>query len=223
VEADDRLFLVARAPRPNPEVLPGRARSLVLTGRWAAADALYEGSGAERDSFLVRNPYGGPYERSQRARVDASLEIAGGDFSFRRGIVHARGTRDLGDRVSLELRGLVGLTSGEPPFQRRFALGGAGTLRGYAFKELPGDHVALGTVEVAYRGLSRYPTVRAFYDGGAAFYRGGGHSRYRDDVGLGLEWPGGGRGYLRADLAFALRPLPGRDRARLHALVRVPF
>jgi hypothetical protein len=223
VEADDRLFLVARRPRPNPEVTEGRARSLLFTARWAAADALYEGSGAERDSFLVRNPYGGPYERSQRARVDASLEIAGGDVSFRRGIVHGRGTRDLGDRVSLELRGLVGFTSGEAPPQRRFALGGAGTLRGYAFKEFPGDHLALATAEVAYRGLSRYPTLRAFYDGGAVFYRGGGDSGYKDDVGVGLEWPGGGRGYLRADLALALRPLPGRDRARLHALVRVPF
>jgi hypothetical protein len=223
VEADDRLFLVARRPRPNPPIGDGRLRSLVVTGRWAARDALYASSAAERDSFLVRNPFGGPYERSQRARVDATLEAASGDASFRRGIVHARGTRDLSPRLSLDARGLIGITSGEPPPQRRFALGGAGTLRGYAFKEFGGDHIALGSVELTYQALSRYPTVRAFYDGGLAWYRGGGDSGWKDDAGVGLEWPGGGRGYLRADLAFALRPVPGRDRARLHALVRVPF
>jgi hypothetical protein len=223
VEADDRLFLIARRPRPNPTAAEGRIRSLLLTGRWAAQDALYADSASERDSFLVRNPYGGPYERSQRVRVDLSLEAASGDASFRRGILHLRGGRDLTPRVSLDVRGLLGLTDGEAPPQRRFALGGAGTLRGYALKELTGDHMALGTVELTYHSLSRYPTLRAFYDAGIT-WGDGRDSGLADDAGVGLEWPGGGRGYLRADLAFALRgPVPGRDRARLHALVRVPF
>jgi surface antigen Omp85-like protein len=222
VEAVDRLFLIAREARPNPAVTDGRLRSLVLTGRWAAREALYADSASERDSYLVRNPFGGPYEGTQGARLDTTLEVASGDASFQRGIVHLRGSRELSPRVALDMRGLAGFTSGDPPLQRRFALGGAGTLRGYAYKEFPGDHLALGTVEITYRSLSRYPTVRAFYDGGVAW---GGEpgSGYRDDAGVGLEWPGGGRGYLRADLAFALRPSPGQDRARLHALVRVPF
>jgi hypothetical protein len=222
VEADDRIFLVRREPRPNPPVDEGRIRSLILTGRWAASDALYADSASERDSYLVRNPFGGPYERTQRTRLDATVEAASGDVSFRRAIVHLRGTRDLSPRVALDVRGLAGFTSGDPPPQRRFALGGAGTLRGYALKEFPGDHIALGSVELSYQTLSRLPTLRAFYDAGAAW--GGAPGRgFRHDAGVGLEWPGGGRGYLRADLAFALRPSPGQDRARLHALVRVPF
>jgi hypothetical protein len=42
-------------------------------------------------------------------------------------------------------------------------------------------------------------------------------------VGVGLEWPGGAQGRVRVDGAYALRPPPGQDRARVHASIVLPF
>jgi outer membrane protein assembly factor BamA len=224
VERDDRVFFFRRNPRVNPAIDEGRMHSVVVTARLAGRDELFDGWKDEREAFLVRNPYGSRYERAQRFRLEGTFETTvGGDYSFRRAIGHARGTRDLGTRHSVSARLLLGVTGGTPPLQRRFALGGAGTLRGYAVKEFAGEHMVLGTVEWAYSPLSRFPGIVAFYDGGATFSRGPRDSGWRDDVGIGLEWPGGGRAYVRVDVALPLQRSPGADRARVHASLRLPF
>jgi hypothetical protein len=224
VEKDDHVFLVPRRPRPNPAIDEGRMRSVVVTTRFAGQGELFAGWKEERETFLVRNPYGGRYESAQRFRVDGTFETTvGGDFSFRRAIGHARGTHDLGARHSVSARALVGVTGGTPPLQRRFALGGAGTLRGYSLKEFAGENIVLGTEEWTYSPPSRFPGLVAFYDGGAAFSRGVKDAGWHDDVGIGLAWPGGGRAYLRVDVALPLRRSPGADRARVHGTLRLPF
>jgi surface antigen Omp85-like protein/surface antigen-like variable number repeat protein len=222
----DSVFFFKRTARLNPPVDEGPRNAVLFTARWAAGAPLYATPVAERDSFLMREPYGDRLRRDQTARVDLSFEIGGrtetGSPSYRRFIGHAHARRDLSPVFSIGGRLLLGLGSDLPP-QRQFALGGAGTLRGYGLKTLGGEDVALGTVEGRLRLPERWPELIAFYDGGAAWTRGLAGAGYRDDVGAGLEWPGGGDGRLRIDGAYALRPLPGRRRARVHASIVLPF
>lgn len=226
VVADDSIFFFKRRPRPNPAVSEGERDAVLLTGRWSLGAPLYPSPVAERDSFLVRDPYGDRLGREQSARVDATFEIAGrtaeGGTSYRRFIGQVRGRRDLSTAVSLDGRVLVGLGRDLPP-QRAFALGGAGTLRGYPLKAFVGADAVLATVEGRLRPAARWPDLIAFYDGGAAWARGIEGAGWRDDVGLGIEWPGGGEGHLRIDGALALRPPAGHDRARLYASIVLPF
>ena len=226
VVADDVLFLLKRRPRPNPEVAQGERTSVILSARWAARGALYPSGGAERDSFLVRNPYGDPFSPEQAVRLDATLELAGASAdggSYRRVIGHLRAHRDLSRLFALDGRLLVGASGGDLPPQRLFALGGAGTLRGYGLKRFGGTDAVLGTVEARLRAPARWPDLIAFYDAGTAWTRGTVGPGWRDDVGLGLEWPSGGEARLRIDGAVALRPPRGEDRARVHAAVVLPF
>ena len=222
----DAVFFFKRTARLNPAVDEGPRNAVLFTARWAAGAPLYATPVAERDSFLMREPYGDRLRRDQTARADASFEIGGGTQtgspSYRRFIGHAHARRDLSTVFSIDGRLLLGLGSDLPP-QRQFALGGAGTLRGYALKTFGGEDVALGTVEGRLRLPERWPDLIAFYDGGAAWTRGTEGAGYRDDVGAGLEWPGGGDGRVRVDGAYALRPLPGQRRARVHASIVLPF
>jgi hypothetical protein len=223
---EDAVFFLSRRLRPNAPAGEGDMRSLLLAGRWSARGALYPGERSEQESFFQREPYGGPFTALQRLRADLSLEIAGGglggDFDFNRLLAHVRGARAVTGRHGVRGRALLGLTTGTPPPQRRLALGGHGTLRGYSVKEFTGEHAVLATAEWTYTPPGRWPGVIAFYDGGAAWTDGVPGSGWRDDVGIGLEWPGG-RGWLRVDLGYALRPEPGRDRARVHAVLYLPF
>jgi hypothetical protein len=226
VVAKDSIFFFSRRPRPNPAVEDGLRNAVLLTGQWAVGAPLFRSAAAERDSFLVRDPYGSALDIPQTARVDATMEIGGragpGTTTYRRLIGHLRGKRTVTPTLAFDGRVLFGLGWDLPP-QRRFALGGAGTLRGYALKEFSGQRVVLGTLEARLRPSGRWPDVIGFYDGGAAWTRGRSGAGWRDDVGGGVEWPGGGEGHLRLDIGYALRPPPGQDRTRVYAAVYLPF
>ena len=226
VVTDDTVFFFKRTARPNPEVAEGARDAVLLTARWSAGGPLYPTPVAERDSFLAREPYGDRLHRDQSVRVDTSFELGGrapGDSpSYRRFIGHLRARRDLSPMFAVDGRLLLGLGSDLPP-QRQFALGGLGTLRGYPLKTFGGEDAALGTVEGRLRLPERWPDLIGFYDGGAAWTPSLKGAGYRDDVGVGLEWPGGGDGRLRVDGAFALRPLPGQRRLRAYASIILPF
>ncbi|HUG53856.1 MAG TPA: BamA/TamA family outer membrane protein [Vicinamibacteria bacterium] len=228
VVADDSLFFFffSRRPRPNPEIAPGERDAVLFTARWAARAPLYARAVDERDSFLLHDPYGGAFDPVQGARLTATFEAAGesdaGSAPYQRFIAHARGRRLLTPAFALDGRLLVGVGN-DLPVQRRFALGGTGTLRGYSVKRFAGDRAVLATLEGRYRPPSRWPDLIAFYDGGMAWTSEGGARRWRDDVGLGLEWPGGDDARIRVDGAVALRPPPGDDRARVHAVIVLPF
>jgi hypothetical protein len=226
VVADDSIFFVTRRPRPNPFAADATLRSVVLTGRWSARGTLFPSDGAEKESFLVRDLYGDRFDFAQGTRLDSTLEIAGsglgGEADFRRFIAQVRTAREVRPRLTVAFRLLLGVTGGEAPPERRFALGGQGTLRGYAVKEFAGDRMTLATLEWSYRAPARWPALLAFYDGGVAWTSGRAGAGWRDDAGVGLQWPAD-RGIVRVDLGVALRPEAGRDRARVHALLRLPF
>jgi len=226
VVAKDLIFFFNRRARPNPPVEDGERDAVLLTARWAAGAPLFSSAVAERDSFLVRDPYGEALALPQTARVDTTLEIGGragpDTTTYRRLIGHLRGRRIVTPTLSFDGRVLLGL-GWDLPAQRRFALGGAGTLRGYALKQFAGQRMVLGTLEGRMRPGGRWPDLIGFYDGGAAWTGGLVGAGWRDDVGAGLEWPGGGDGHVRVDLGYALRPPPGQDRARVHAALYLPF
>ena len=211
----------------NPEVAEGRMRSILGVARWAGKSDLFSRWSEERESFLLRNPYGTTFEREQQARVEASLEVAtrglGSDFDFRRFIGQARAARVFSPRQALLLRGLVGVGTGHLPPQRRFSLGGLGTLRGYELKQFDGDHAVLTTAEYWRYPRSPWPGLVFFYDGGTAWDRGRPHPGWKQDVGAGIDWPGGGHGYLRLDVGFPLNREPSNRRAYVTGLIRLPF
>jgi hypothetical protein len=226
VTADNQIVF-SHKRTPNPLVAEGRMRSILGVARWAWKSDLFDGWAEERESFLMRNPYGTTFERRQQARAEASLEVAspglGGDFDFRRFIGQARAARVFSPRRALLLRGLVGVGSGELPPQRRFSLGGLGTLRGYPFKQFTGDHAVLATAEYWFYPPSPWPGLVFFYDGGTAWDRGLPRPGWKNDVGAGIDWPGGGQGYLRLDVGVALDREPGRRRAYVTGFIRFPF
>ena len=227
VVADDSILFFSRRPRPNPEVGEGRMRSLLFTARWSQRAPLFPSWTLERDSFLVRTPYGTPFEHAQGARVEATYEVAadalGGDFSFQRLVGQARASRPVGARQTVTGRVIVGLTRGDPPLQRRMALGGMGTLRGYALKEFEGENALLATAEWMTATRPRLPSLVAFYDGGGAWTDGLGSRGWKSDAGAGLEWRILSRGWARVDVAFPFQRAPGADRARVYGTLRLPF
>jgi hypothetical protein len=226
VTADNQILFSDKRTL-NPPVTEGRMRSILGVARWAWKRDLFSSWPEERESFLLRNPYGTPFERDQQARVEASLEVAspglGGDFDFRRFIGHARAARVFSPRQALLVRGLFGVGSGQLPVQRRFYLGGMGTLRGYSLKRFGGDHVVLTTAEYWLYPRSPWPGLVFFYDGGTAWDRGVPRPGWKQDVGAGIDWPGGGKGYLRLDVGFPLDREPTSRRAYVTGLIRFPF
>jgi outer membrane protein insertion porin family len=226
VNSDGVLFLNT-TPDPNPAIDEGTLRSGIVTLRWANRGDLFGSRRLEREAFLVRNPYDTRMEAGQELRAEASFEWSdpdalGGDFDFNRLIASVRGARDLNPTHALRARLLLGLTSGVVPLQRRFFLGGLGTLRGRERKAFGGDNAALATVEWMVRLPSPLPGLVAFYDGGSAWDEDG-DREWKSDLGAGLEWPAGRGFFLRGDVGFPLQPGPGEPSARFTWRLRLPF
>ena len=214
--------------RPNAAVTDGDMRSLLVTARWAWDDALYADWPTERNSYLVRTLQGDLFQRFQGVRAEATVEIAdadalGGDFTFRRVVGQVRGARRLSTYHTVFGRLLVGHASGTVPRQRRFALGGLGSLRGRETKAFAGgDDVVLLTAEHAFEPAGPWPAVIGFYDGGRVGTDGIG-SGWKNDLGVGLAWPPNGRRLVRFDLGFALNHEADEPSARLTGQILLPF
>jgi outer membrane protein assembly factor BamA len=120
-------------------------------------------------------------------------------------------------------RVLLGLGSDGLPAQRRFALGGMGTLRGRELRQVSGDNMALVTAEYSFEPGSPWPALALFYDGGSAWSSGVTGRGWLSDVGVGLVWPGGGRRLARLDVALPLND-PGSERKlRVTGHLLLPF
>jgi DUF4097 and DUF4098 domain-containing protein YvlB len=138
--------------------------------------------------------------------VDQHLEVQGeiadkglgGDFQFRRYQVELTGRRRLAWKQSLDTRVKVGFADKGLPAQRRFQLGGIGTLRGYDYKEFQGDGMLL--VQAEYRFKRGDKALIPFLDAGCTWR----HNQtikpedVRFDGGIALVWED-----LRLNLAVA--------------------
>lgn len=214
--------------RPNPPVSAGDMRSVVVSARWAWDDALHSDWPLERNSYLSRTLQGDLFQRDQGVRAEATFEVAdadalGGDFTFHRFVGQLRAAHAISARQTLFGRLLVGRGGGTLPPQRRFSLGGVGTLRGRETKAFAGgDDVLLLTAEHAFEPAGPWPALIAFYDGGRVATDGRG-SGWKSDVGAGLAWPPSGRRVVRFDVGFGLNREPGEPRARVTGHVLLPF
>ena len=131
--------------------------------------------------------------------------------------------RAVGTRHNILGRVLGGFTNGDPPLQRRFALGGVGTVRGYSYKQFPGEQMVVATGEWMMATRPRWPSVVAFADGGKAWTSGVAGAGWKSSAGIGLDFRPLRRGYARVDLAFPFQPSPGQDWARVYGMIQLPF
>ena len=213
---------------PNPPVQEGDMHSLLFTARWSWDGGLYPDWPFERNSFLVRSLQGDLFQRDQGVRAEATFEVAdedalGGDFTFHRLVAQVRGAHVLSPRQTLFGRVLLGFGGGSLPSQRRFALGGMGTLRGRDTKAFAdGDELALVTAEYAFEPVRIWPAIIGFYDGGRVGADGVG-SGWKNDLGVGLAWPPSGRRLGRIDIGFPLNRDPGEPSARVTGYILLPF
>ncbi len=226
VREDWSLFRSDAAVRPNPAVTVGRLRAGIVSGRWATSP-LEDDEDARGDAFPLRDLY---QSRGPEAAwlAAGSYEIGSvddgrADRSFRRLIASVRHDRPTGAGTSLRARLLVGAGSGALPAQKAFALGGLGTLRGYRFKEMIGNDLALVSAEWSYEPRAPWPAVVAFYDGGAVWSNGSSGRGWVQDLGVGVAVGVRGRALLRVDGALALDRAPGDDRFRLTARIGRAF
>jgi outer membrane protein assembly factor BamA len=111
-------------------------------------------SSATFANHLIDDLYRGHRRQASGWRTDWTSEIAGGalggDQQFNRHILNTRGYLPLSPRQSVAGRMLLGFSGGTLPFERVFAVGGIGTVRGYRFKEAVGERMTLFNAEYRF-------------------------------------------------------------------------
>jgi len=83
--------------------------------------------------------------------VEHASRSLGSDFDFTMAKILIRGSLSLPKNFFSNLRVKAGISNGSLPIQRRFFIGGPGTLRGYRFKEFSGDDLVLVNLEYGRR------------------------------------------------------------------------
>jgi Surface antigen variable number repeat/Omp85 superfamily domain len=223
LETDDNPLFSNSTPRPNPPIDEGAMRSWIATARWTSAEALFGSRSSEHDSYLLRNLYGTSFGEPEGVRAETTFEVGSGDLDFRRWIADLRGRKRIG-RTPVALRVLLGLSGGDPPAQKRFALGGRGTLRGYEVREFQGDDMLVTNLEwEAAAGRFPRPSLILFYDGGRTWGGALTSDGWKSGTGIGFEWSFSSVSVLRVDVGTRLGPERGHDRISVLARLRAPF
>ena len=99
--------------------------------------------------------------------VEHANSYTGSDYDFTRFVAHLRNYHPIGEN-HLNTRLKVGLSTTPLPFQRKFVLGGTGTLRGYSFREFVGNHGFLFNLEYMHNVTNKFFIV-PFVDIGQAW------------------------------------------------------
>ncbi len=219
------LSVTSDADERNPAVDEGRMRSVVASLRLETRRALFDDPGVERESYRLPSLFGAATAPPQALRLEATWEKAGdglgGDFAFTRLVGVVRGRRIRSTRHHVDARLLAGRGS-DLPIQKRFALGGIGTLRAYPLGAFPGDRMLVVNAEYGYELGSRLPRASLFYDGGDVWQHGRPAPGWKSGVGGGLRWPATGTAFLRLEWAWALSDV-FEDRSRTLFRVQIPF
>jgi outer membrane translocation and assembly module TamA len=133
--------------RPNPPILGGSLRSAVIAYTFDSRGQLDPDPETTYTSHLLDDLYRANRRQAYGWRVDWTSEIAGhglgGDYEFDRHILNSRAYVPLSPRQLLSGRMVLGFSGGDLPIERTFAIGGIGTVHGYAFKEAAGDGMVL--------------------------------------------------------------------------------
>jgi hypothetical protein len=227
VLSDGSVF-TSPEPDPNPPVSEGRARAALVTARWSWKAPLFEDWREEQAALPVRDPYGTPFRRAQAARAEASFETSDGDedaeaLTYQRFIGSLRGAHRVSLRHWILGAVTVGVGSEGLPGQRRFSLGGQGTLRGRERDDVEGDRMVLASAEWQFEPNTPLPSLILFYDGGTAWDRAAPRPAWRHDLGAGLAWPPTDSRLVRVDVAWPLNAVTGDRKPRVTGYVRLPF
>jgi hypothetical protein len=212
-ETDVSAFRDA-AFRPNIAAPDQHVNAWLIGYRFDTRGLTGAGAAATYRRHLADNLYGFGISREPGLRIEWTSEIAhglGGDARFARHILDTRGYLAFSPRQLLSARGILGGSSGDLPAERLFALGGIGSVHGYAFKEVRGDGMALVNAEYSVDLIGpRYPreallSVLGFYDAGRVFDPiGGSRSDWLQGVGFGFA----SGSWLRIDVGFRLHDIP---------------
>jgi hypothetical protein len=208
--ADYSLFRDDHEFRPNQIAAAGKLRALVLGYTLDTRGLETESLERTYERQLLGSLLGSSGARGDGWRIEWTSELSpsnfGGDFGFSRHILNARGYIRAGDKHELRLRGMTGFSGGALPPQRQFAIGGIGTVHGYAFKESIGEGMVLLNGEYHF-GIPPPRTgmrLLAFFDAGRVWSPiGGSRDDWLTGVGTGLEL-----GDLRLDLGWRLNDIP---------------
>jgi outer membrane protein assembly factor BamA len=165
---DDRDF------RPNPLVADQRVHAMVLGYTLDTRETSGPGQVVTYERHLADDLFGFGRRQQPGLRLEWTSEIAGhglgGAARFDRHIFDTRGYLSFSRRQLWSARSILGFSDGTLPLERRFAIGGIGTVHGYRFKEASGDGMALFNTEYRVdltprpRGGNALLSVHAFYD-----------------------------------------------------------
>jgi outer membrane protein assembly factor BamA len=175
-ETNFSVFRDRQTYRPNTGIARGELNALVLAYTFDSR-GLGDGIAAGFERHLADDLFRGTRRQAYGWRIDWTSEIAGhgtgGDYTFDRHILNARAYVPMLARQSLAARVVAGFSRGALPIERRFAIGGVGTVHGYGFKEASGARMTLLNAEyrVGLTGDRRDgagPSLRAvfFFDAG---------------------------------------------------------
>ena len=208
-ETDYGFFRDDHAFRPNPAAREGDLRSVLLAWTFDTR-GLARDRPAERFRRHLRDDLSGTRaERDHGARIEWTSELAPAaldhDFDFTRHIVSARAWLRTSPGRWWSARAIAGAAEGTLPPQRIFALGGIGSVHGYAFKEAAGERMLLLNAEFRQRlGGSGLAGI-AFADAGRVYRPvAGSTGEWLTGAGLGVEMGG-----ARVDVGWRLDDIPG--------------
>lgn len=203
VEKDWSLFRQSQEFRDNPPVAEGVFKNTYLVLR-------------TRNSRTLRN-----WDAELQAEWNSGL--FGDEMpNYERYIVSVSRYQSVGKNDDINIRLRYGITNGSAPVQKKFDLGGIGTLRGYEYKEFQdGDKMAMVNVEYTtdgrdIDGLGFTPVfddfiVALFMDAGVVWSDKRGLpdlSDFRKNIGVGIGSTNGG---FRVNFA---KPLDGPEEER---------
>lgn len=205
---DDQIY------RTNPQALDRRVHALVFAYTFDTRAMTGPGVGLSYARHLHDDLFGFGLRQAPGLRVEWSSEVAGhglgGDARFDRHILNTRGYLALSDRQLLSARAVLGFSGGVLPIERRFALGGIGSVHGYGFKEAQGTGMALFNAEYRLRlfGRSNHDNdgiaVLGFYDlGRVTGPLNGSRNDWLQGTGVGIGLWG-----LRIDVGFRANDIP---------------
>lgn len=121
--------------RPNPAVSEGNIQSLYLAGSFNPKELLLTPQIMFRADGLVEL---------------ADLEGMDNEFSFSRYLLETRFKSNIAENTVFEWRVRSGSMTGDMPLQRRFELGGIGTLRGRDYKTFTGNTMVLNNFQLYF-------------------------------------------------------------------------
>jgi hypothetical protein len=160
--------------RPNPPVTDQNVNAIILGYALDTRGMSGAGQAITYERHLEDDLYGFGRRQQPGLRIDWTSEIAGyglgGDARFDRHIVDTRGYLSFSPRQLWSARSMLGFSNGALPLERRFAIGGIGSVHGYQFKEASGDGMVLFNTEYRIdltppgRGGDALVSVHGFYD-----------------------------------------------------------